>query len=121
MDKKTKTRIKNKLREIHKWDGDKDKAKKRCKVDKGLYECEHCKIKLYEGKSMKNFEAYQEVYGEKVIWNNIEMDHIIPISEKAKSWDEYIDSLFCQPEGYQGLCKSCHHIKTNEDKNRKKT
>lgn len=112
MDNKTKGRIKAKLREIHKWYSVKEAAKKKCKIDKSLYQCEKCPTKLYEGKSMKNFQAYQDKYGDDVIWANIEMDHIIPVAE-GNTWDEHINTLFPDDEtGYQGLCKSCHHEKT---------
>jgi 5-methylcytosine-specific restriction endonuclease McrA len=59
--------------------------------------------------------------------SEIQMDHIIPMVNVSgfKTWDETLANLFCEPEGFQTLCKSCHYLKTqleNEErgKNRKK-
>lgn len=54
----------------------------------------------------------------------IVLDHVIPVVEPKtgwKGWDAYIESLFCDSDGFQVLCVPCHDIKTDEEnKERKK-
>jgi 5-methylcytosine-specific restriction endonuclease McrA len=51
---------------------------------------------------------------------NVQVDHITPIGYD-KSWDEFIDGLFCERENLQTLCSSCHLEKTKlERKNKNK-
>lgn len=42
------------------------------------------------------------------------MDHIEPVVPESgwDSWDGYIERLFCNEDGYQVICKSCHKKKT---------
>lgn len=48
----------------------------------------------------------------------VQVDHIIPIGYD-KSWDEWINGLYCEKENLQVLCKPCHKIKTQLEKNNK--
>ncbi len=50
------------------------------------------------------------------------MDHISPVIDIKgfKDWDSFMNSLFCEPEGYQHLCHECHQKKSNlENKERR--
>lgn len=50
---------------------------------------------------------------------DVEVDHIKPVIDPKKgfvSWDKYIESLFCEKKNLQVLCKPCHKIKTNKEK-----
>ena len=98
---------------------EREAAKKAAKVDKSLWECQQCQIKLYDGSSMKNFNVYKEKFGEEgILWQKPQMDHIKPVSDNKngwKDWNVFMDSLFCPKENYQAICKSCHHIKTSEE------
>lgn len=56
-----------------------------------------------------------------------QMDHIDPVVHVSgrTDWNDFITRLFCNPEGYQTLCRSCHYIKTQAEneirkENRKK-
>lgn len=49
---------------------------------------------------------------------NIEVDHIKPIGFD-KTWDEFINGLFCEKENLQTLCKPCHKAKTLTEKKKK--
>lgn len=53
---------------------------------------------------------------------DVEVDHIEPVVELTGfvSWDVYIDRLFCEESNLQVLCKSCHKVKTQEEKNESK-
>lgn len=42
---------------------------------------------------------------------DVQVDHIIPIG-REKSWDEFIDGLFCEKDNLQVLCTTCHSAKT---------
>lgn len=46
------------------------------------------------------------------------MDHIIPVvgADGFTTWDDYIERMFVDREGFQVLCKACHKIKTDEEK-----
>lgn len=47
------------------------------------------------------------------------VDHIDPVVSPTKgfvSWDDYIERMFCEADGLQVLCKSCHKVKTNEER-----
>ena len=78
----------------------KNEAERAARVDRGLYKCATC-----EG----TFKAGQYA-----------IDHINPvvaIKEGFTTWDEIIDTLFCDKNGFQILCHDCHSIKTDiEDK-----
>ena len=80
----------------------KNEAERAARVDRGLYKCATC-----EG----SFKA-----GEYAI------DHITPlvsVKEGYTTWDEVINNLFCDKEGFQILCHECHSLKTDlEDKMR---
>lgn len=51
-----------------------------------------------------------------------QMDHINPVVDVKTgftTWDNFLDSLFCEPDAFQTLCTEHHEHKTNEEnKNR---
>ena len=49
----------------------------------------------------------------------IQVDHITPIGYD-KSWDEFINGLFCERENLQALCTNCHLEKTKLERKNKK-
>lgn len=85
----------NKLRRIsYQWPPRKEAIKKG-RVERGKYRCNIC-----EG-----------IFGPK----EIQLDHIIPVIDEEdgfQNWDTYLDRLFCDSEGFQVLCKSCHKYKS---------
>ena len=47
------------------------------------------------------------------------VDHIAPVIDPNtgfKSWDEYIERMYCEGEGFQVLCDECHTKKTTEER-----
>lgn len=67
------------------------------------YECAECK---------KHFVAV-----------DVQVDHIDPVVDPKKgfiSWDVFIDRMFVEIEKLQVLCKPCHKIKTDEEKQQRK-
>ena len=51
--------------------------------------------------------------------NNIFVDHLIPIVEPStgfNTWGDFINGLFCDSDNLQVLCKSCHDIKSKEER-----
>ena len=44
----------------------------------------------------------------------VQVDHILPVGS-SKTWDEYIERLFCEAGNLQVLCKACHKKKTKID------
>ena len=62
-----------------------------------LYRCERC-----GGKSSRA---------------GVQVDHkqpVVPLSGWV-SWDDFINRLFCEVDGYQVLCKRCHDLKTKSE------
>ena len=89
-------------RATYKWPARNDSLKN-AKKDKGLFQCKSC----------------DELFKQKEVC----IDHIIPVvSPKTgfTTWDEYIEKMFPEVEGFQVLCKRCHDVKTElEDQMRK--
>lgn len=48
----------------------------------------------------------------------VQVDHIKPIGFD-KTWDEFIDGLFCEADNLQVLCVDCHKVKTQKEKRKK--
>lgn len=46
--------------------------------------------------------------------SGVQVDHIEPIGS-CKSWDEFIERLFCEADNLQVLCKACHKKKTKKE------
>jgi 5-methylcytosine-specific restriction endonuclease McrA len=46
---------------------------------------------------------------------NVQVDHIRPIGFD-KTWDEFIDGLFCEADNLQVLCTGCHSEKTKSER-----
>jgi 5-methylcytosine-specific restriction endonuclease McrA len=48
----------------------------------------------------------------------VQVDHIIPVvgRDGFSTWDDYIERMFVDKEGFQVLCKLCHKKKTLEEK-----
>lgn len=54
---------------------------------------------------------------------NIEVDHINPVVDPKigfVDWNTYITRLFCEKSNYQALCKTCHKIKSAQEKKERK-
>lgn len=49
---------------------------------------------------------------------DVQVDHIKPIGFD-KTWDQFIDGLFCEKENLQVLCTACHKIKTAGEKKKR--
>lgn len=61
--------------------------------------------------------------GNEFTQKDMEVDHIKPVVDPAKgfqSWDVFIDRLFCEANNLQAICKPCHLLKTNKEKQEKK-
>jgi 5-methylcytosine-specific restriction endonuclease McrA len=70
-------------------------ALKRSRKDRGLYQCAMC------------HELFKS--------HKVHLDHIHPVialDQKEFNWTNFIERLFCDVEGFQVLCTSCHDAKT---------
>lgn len=85
----------HKLRRLsYQWPPRKD-AIKAARLERGIYKCNIC-----EGK-----------FGPK----EIQLDHIEPVIHEEDGfidWNNYLNRLFCDEQGFQVLCKPCHEAKT---------
>lgn len=99
--------LQKQLRRVsYKW-GERTKAKSRARLERGIYRCNSCH---------EEFRA-----------KDIQLDHKLPVIDPSTGfvdWNQYIDRLFCDVDGYQVLCKPCHTQKTvaeNAGRTRKKS
>lgn len=49
----------------------------------------------------------------------VQVDHILPVIDPSVGfigWDEVVKRMFCEVEGFQCLCKECHAVKTQQEK-----
>ena len=63
------------------------------------------------------------ICGNEFTSKDMEVDHIKPVVDPTKgfqSWDIFIDRLFCEASNLQAICKPCHLLKTNKEKQEKK-
>lgn len=101
--------IKGNLRRIcNKW-APIQEVKKEARVARGQYLCNGC------GSVVPNSIVED---GKRV--NNIFVDHIRPIVDPSigwTSWDDVIEGMFSEKDNLQLLCKKCHDIKTEEERN----
>lgn len=52
----------------------------------------------------------------------VQVDHVKPIVSVFagfKTWDDYIDKLFCEAKNLQVLCKPCHAMKTAKERKKR--
>jgi hypothetical protein len=72
-----------------------NEAMVRARVERGKYKCEIC----------------EEIFGPK----EIQLDHKIPVVDPKKgftTFDDYIERLFCDVDGFSAICVACHDAKT---------
>ena len=77
-----------------------NEVKRRCAIvfnnESGWFRCELCKREVQK----------------------IDVDHIIPCikpSDGFTSWDDFINSRFVLADKLQGICTTCHKLKTKEE------
>lgn len=75
------------------------------------------KVNVKTGKMAQHYRcaACQQEFTQK----DMEVDHIKPVVDPIdgfKSWDEFIDRLFCEKENLQALCSTCHKSKSKQEK-----
>lgn len=65
------------------------------RVERGMYRCNTC----------------QNIFPK----SEIKLDHIEPVvsvKDGFTTWDDFINRLLCDQDGYQCLCDQCHDMKT---------
>lgn len=78
------------------------------RTKRGFYKCAECEKEVPATK----------VVGRKRV-KNIVVDHIKPIVDPSTgftTWDDYVESMFCELDNLQALCLECHLVKCNEEK-----
>lgn len=92
----------------------KNEVKKRARIIRGVYLCEGYKRKAHEVPA-----SLPPNLGNKRRINNSVVDHITPVVDPIRgfvSWDELIQRLFCEADGFQLLCHDCHKNKTADER-----
>lgn len=83
-------------------------CKKKAHARRGFYICACCKE-----------ESPATILVDRKRVKNIYVDHIDPIVDPSKGfegWDKMVDRMFCEEDNLQVLCKKCHDLKTQEEK-----
>ena len=96
----------------------KNKVKQKARTERGIYLCAG-----YKRKSHKVPASLPPKKGNKKRINNAVVDHIEPVIDPSigwVSWDDVINRMFCEEDGLQVLCHTCHSRKTMEEKEIKK-
>lgn len=81
---------------------------KTARMSKGNYLCNGC----------QEIVPVTVVKGGKRV-KNVHVDHILPVVDPAvgfTTWDDCIERMFCEVEGFQVLCSGCHSAKTSEER-----
>lgn len=77
----------------------------------------------YEGTDKRTkWEFKCQVCGKWHKSSDVSVDHIVPAGS-LNTFDDlagFCQRLFCSEDGLQVLCKSCHQVKTNEERSNKK-
>lgn len=71
------------------------------------------KINVKTGRLAQHFLC--AICKEEVVAKEINIDHVVPIGTE-KTWDEFINGLFCEEDNLQAVCIPCHKIKTKQEK-----
>ena len=73
------------------------KAMAAARIERGRYKCATC----------------ENIFGPK----EISLDHVAPVVPVTgwDDWDGFLYRLFCEEQGFQVLCKTCHDNKTKEE------
>ena len=95
--------IRSALRSAFQRWGPKHECRKRARVRRGKYRCAVC----------------DGIFSAK----DTQVDHIIPAGSLNKYDDlpEFVERMFCEVDGFQLLCKDCHQIKTNQEREERKS
>lgn len=75
------------------------------------------KINPKTGRIAQHFKC--EMCQQEFTQKEMEVDHIRPVIDPVegfKSWDSFIDRLFCEANNLQAICKGCHKEKTKQEK-----
>lgn len=52
----------------------------------------------------------------------VNVDHIKPVVDPEVGfvdWNTYVENMFCSKDNLQVLCKTCHNLKTQEERKKK--
>ena len=116
IDKKTKGKIINALRKLTYTHSPRNNAKNKQKVAPATFQCEQCEVVVYTGS--KELEKANLSEFDHVIKGKVCLDHRVPVIDPKGfkngpwDWNEYIERMFCDEDGFQVLCTDCHDKKT---------
>lgn len=82
--------------------------------------CVGTKINKASGRMAKHYECAE--CHQHFPAKDVAVDHIDPVVATTGfvSWDDVIERMFVEKEGLQVLCKECHKVKCDEEKQQRK-
>ena len=96
----------------------KNRVKQKARIARGVYLCAG-----YERGNHEVPVSLPPKAGNKRRINNSIVDHINPVIDPQcgfVDWNTLIERLFCEEEGFQLLCASCHTAKTKDEREDRK-
>jgi hypothetical protein len=91
---------------------------------KPVSKCKELAKRAYKGKNKRQKWEYQcNKCKEWFKSDEVNVDHIEPAGSLncAEDLPAFVETLFCEQNNLQCLCLNCHNIKTQKEKNKKKT
>ena len=105
--------IKGALRRVSMfWEPAKE-ATNAARVSRGVYECAACGRHVPASRKVETGKRA----GKRT--KNFHVDHITPVIDPDvgfTSWDDVIERMFCEIDGFQILCSDCHDEKTKAER-----
>ncbi|KKM75178.1 hypothetical protein LCGC14_1392830 [marine sediment metagenome] len=92
-------------------------VKKAARISRGIYMCAG-----YNRGEHEVVASLPPKPGNKRRINNAVVDHINPVIDPVlgfRSWDSFIERLFCEVDGFQVLCDDCHKNKTADERKKR--
>jgi len=105
------------------WQFIRNSLRRRSMVWKPINLCRERAKRRYTGPNKRQKYEYQcNICKRWYKGTQIMVDHIIPVGSLTKSYDlpHFVETLFCEIDNLQCLCKECHDAKTIIDNNNTK-
>jgi len=88
------------------------------------WECCACNYWCYDGTSEVNFRKLKDEFpSQNIKMEKCKDDHINPVIDVKDGfvdWNTLVERMFCPYDNWQKVCKTCHDMKTKEEREQRK-